>query len=299
MTNLLYFVLLYAIILAVLLLKDMILPDNTSKNSLKYWTTLLCTVLIVVLLIYLLQNFTVEGFHFEVSAKRQCGMLEHVLPTNNSKYFMPSLNYPLQGDGITCAKPFVGHNGDLTMNVGEWKRGGDLARPDFYLPNATNTVPPMGNCGCSSSQSGNFPQVKENFNENLKSQIQDLGIVFYQSSGCGFCTKAKEMFKDYGIDMSDFVAVKDASELPEGVNGVPHFASQKTGKTHTGYPGSVEKLVEKLSVTENYEPRSFPSEYYGYQNYVQPGQQVLETLACTGSTCPKKNKSGTSGVAFV
>ena len=57
------------------------------------------------------------------------------------------------------------------------------------------------------------------------------------------------MFKKAGVKVTHKDSGKHAQEMKEngGKGGVPHFYSRKTKKFSTGYPGTVEKLVEKLS----------------------------------------------------
>ena len=62
-----------------------------------------------------------------MSAPRKLGMQEHVLPLikpgDEPGNQTQSINYPVQGSGITCSKIYNGHEGNLNMNIGEWKRG--------------------------------------------------------------------------------------------------------------------------------------------------------------------------------
>jgi hypothetical protein len=304
MSNLLYFVLIFILIVVILSLKDKFIPKMSKK--LPYLITLLSTALIIVCIIYLLQTFVVESFHFEVSPKRELGMLENVLPvppTLNQSYFAPSTKYPIQGSGITCSKIYTGHEGDLNMNIGEWKRGsgnGIPARPDSFLPNSTSMTPFSGNCRTCEVDDGNL-KIIENYNDkneinNEVEKLKQLKIVMYSNDKCGYCVKSKKLF---GKNLK-YITVKNNVPLPEGIKGYPYFISLQTKKSHTGYPSSIQNLIKNLSVHENYEPKPYNSNYFNYNSYIAPSEKkVLKTLSCYSGTCPLKNKSGKLGVPFV
>jgi len=122
--NILSSIYIFIIVFVIILLKDFIVKSSNKKqNIFSYVFSLLITSLIIVVCIYLLQTFVVENFHFEVSAPRKLGMQEHVLPLikpgddpgymNNTQ----NVNYPVQGSGITCSKSYIGHEGNLNMNI--------------------------------------------------------------------------------------------------------------------------------------------------------------------------------------
>jgi len=76
-----------------------------------------------------------------------------------------------------------------------------------------------------------------------------MSVTFYTMVRCGFCNKAKEMFKDE-IASGEMV-VKPSSEAPAGTRGFPTFTAN--GKSHSGLPSSKEELYSKLGVSkENY-----------------------------------------------
>jgi len=317
--NLIYFLSIFILIAVVLTIKDVVLPPNNKKNA-TYWVTLLLTTLIIVCCIYLLQTFIIENFHFEVSPPRKLGMQEHVLPLikpgDDPGYGTQSVDYPVQGSGITCSKAYIGHEGNLEMNIGEWKRGsgdGIPARPDIYLNGNATKIPFAANCQSCEVNRGTFEienpdkpcpspyfenddkkMVKENYEEDA---LESLQIVMYSRDGCPFCVKAKEMFGD----QISKITVKNNEGTPEGVNGVPHFESRTTGKTHTGCPSSTDELINKLEgVKENYQPKPYNSQYFDYNNYIAPYEKdVLSTLSCYSGDCPLKNKTGKVGVPFV
>lgn len=76
-------------------------------------------------------------------------------------------------------------------------------------------------------------------------KLKGLNITFYTNAGCGFCQQTKQMFEDSGINLNSDVNV--STRLPDGARGFPHFESGVTGKSHTGFPRSVERLYELLS----------------------------------------------------
>ena len=270
---------------------------------------------------------------FQVSPKRKLGMLEGVLPTNNNEIYTPSLNYPIQGPGITCSKPYVGYEGDFEMTIGGWKNSENgWARPDAFAYNPSQFAPtPTGNCGtgmckdiCTPENVGDaysqhlfLPNQPKNVQLGMKNYyveqygnnaVKDLDIVMYYSNGCGFCTQAKKMLKQAGV--ADFVTFQNSREhpLPKGVNGVPHFVSKKTGKSKTGAPRSVEDLVSVLSVQENF------GNYYEFKNYTEPGVEAVASIAgsrvadqypcgdtntCLTGKCPLKNPSKYVGIMGV
>ena len=268
---------------------------------------------------------------FQVSPKRQLGMLEGVLPTNDNEIYAPSLNYPVQGAGITCSKPYVGYEGDFEMTVGRWKNSG-WSRPDAFAYNPSQFAPtPTGNCGtgmcnnvCTPENVGDaysnhifLPNQPKDVQLGMKNYyveqygnnaVKDLDIIMYYSNGCGFCTQAKKMLKQAGV--ADFITFYNSREhpLPKGVNGVPHFVSKKTGKSKTGAPRSVEDLVEALSVKENF------GNYYEFKNYTEPGVEAVASIAgsrvadqypcgdtntCLTGKCPLKNPSKYVGIMGV
>jgi len=116
--------------------------------------------------------------------------------------------------------------------------GGQFLMP--IHPIKENYLPPFLDCT-------NRKRVKEGYDDPLG----DLDIIFYGSTGCGYCTKSKDMFEKAGL--LDKITYKDsgkhAQEMKKygGGGGVPHFYSKKNGTSHTGYTGTVDKLVKKLS----------------------------------------------------
>lgn len=81
-----------------------------------------------------------------------------------------------------------------------------------------------------------------------------MTITFYKMEGCGFCTKAEDLLKDH---INKDVIIKGRAKAPSGVSGFPHFVNEANGKSHTGYPQTVENLFKKLDYKpkrENYAP---------------------------------------------
>ncbi len=69
-------------------------------------------------------------------------------------------------------------------------------------------------------------------------------ITFYSMNGCGFCNKSKTLLADQLENK--VVVIKDKKDAPAGVRGYPYFVNELNGKTHTGYPGTVDKLFTVL-----------------------------------------------------
>jgi hypothetical protein len=71
-------------------------------------------------------------------------------------------------------------------------------------------------------------------------------IYLFVINGCGFCDKAKDMYKKH-IE-NGLVVVKDISEAPGNPSGAPLFVNDKNNSSHLGL---VEPpvLVEKLKIT--------------------------------------------------
>ena len=276
--NLIYFLSIFILLVVVLSVKDKVLVSSKT-NTVTYWITLLLTALIIVCCIYLLQTFIVEKFHFEVSPPRKLGMQEHVLPLippgEELGYKTQSIDYPVQGSGITCSKIYTGHEGNLNMNIGEWKRGsgnGIPARPDIYLQGNTSKVPFAGNCDSCQVNTGTFdienkdkacpsPYV-ENMDKKIVKEgykptfdkLSELDIVMYSRDGCPFCDKAMDLFGD----QISQITVKKNEGTPEGVNGVPHFESRASGKSHTGCPSSIDELINALKGKVNNKKNNQP-----------------------------------------
>ena len=315
--NLLFSLYIFIIIIVVIFLKDLIVKFNDKKqNILTYWITLLLTALIIVVCVYLLQKFVVEKFHFEVSPPRKLGMQEHVLPLikpgedpgymNNTQ----SVDYPIQGSGITCSKAYIGHEGNLNMNIGEWKRGngdGIPARPDIYLKGNATQVPFAANCDTCEVNTGTLKIENpdkpcpspyfENDDKEIQENYEGDKIIMYYSNSCGFCSQAIKLLKDV-MGQIELRNTKD-HPLPKGIQGVPHF--EYKGKSHTGCPSDANDLFAKLEmIQENYQPKPYNSQYFDYNNYIAPYEKrVVDTLSCYSGECPLKNKSGKVGVPFV
>ena len=78
-------------------------------------------------------------------------------------------------------------------------------------------------------------------------------VHFYSMDGCGYCAKAKTMFKDQIA--SGEMCVLPASQAPPGVTGFPHFVSAVTKQSHTGLPPSLQALMQALGHTEPFRNR--------------------------------------------
>ena len=75
--------------------------------------------------------------------------------------------------------------------------------------------------------------------------LKELDVDFYLDNKCHFCQKAKKMFEEGGV-LKDF-NIKDKEPLPNNVEGVPYFFSNKTKRSQLGCPKSIDSLVEKLN----------------------------------------------------
>ena len=79
----------------------------------------------------------------------------------------------------------------------------------------------------------------------------------YYNDGCGYCKKAKDLFKNSSVLDKITLLNTSTNNLPPGVNGVPHLLSRKNNTSSTGCPESIITLIEKLSVVkENFEDLS-------------------------------------------
>jgi len=81
------------------------------------------------------------------------------------------------------------------------------------------------------------------------SPFQDLEIVVFVMQGCVYCDKLKALLKQHGVDKYvEFVDARDPKyrQQLQHVRGFPHYMSKKTGKSSTGYPSTLEKMVASL-----------------------------------------------------
>lgn len=73
-------------------------------------------------------------------------------------------------------------------------------------------------------------------------------VELFGRDSCGFTIKAKQLLEGndepYRFRDTSGEGREEFSKM--GVNGVPHFVSKKTGKSHTGYPSSVQALATAL-----------------------------------------------------
>ena len=294
--NILSSIYIFIIVFVIILLKDFIVKSSNKKqNIFSYVFSLLITSLIIVVCIYLLQTFVVENFRFEVSAPRKLGMQENVLPLikpgDDIGYInnIQNVNYPVQGSGITCSKAYIGHEGNLNMNIGEWKRGngeGIPARPDIYLKGNATKVPFAANCETCEVNPGSFeienpdkPCPSPYFENADKKVVQENyegdKIIMYYSDSCGFCGQAKQVLKDV-MGQIELRNTKD-HPLPKGIRGVPHF--EYNGKSHTGCPSDANDLFAKLEmVQENYEGDKIIMYYSDSCGFCGQAKQVLKDV---------------------
>jgi glutaredoxin len=89
------------------------------------------------------------------------------------------------------------------------------------------------------------PSHKDN---SVIAKLSDLNLVVYVMKGCGYCDKLKDLLAKHGAKV-EIVDAMDPARRHEirHVRGFPHYKSRKTGKESTGYPGSIEKLIQSVS----------------------------------------------------
>ena len=90
-------------------------------------------------------------------------------------------------------------------------------------------------------------------------------------NGCGFCDKAKEMFKnDINSGKMSIQSSKNAQSDMKAAGlraAFPTFKSMKTGKFHQGLPKSKSQLMQSLGHSEGYAPSmSSKTQGYGYES---------------------------------
>ena len=88
-------------------------------------------------------------------------------------------------------------------------------------------------------------KVVENYEKSVVDKLKDLNITFYSNDGCGFCQQTKSLMNN--ADPTLYNSMTKSSKLPSGIRGYPHFVSQSSGKSHTGFPGTLERLYDLLS----------------------------------------------------
>ena len=97
--------------------------------------------------------------------------------------------------------------------------------------------------------------------------------------GCGFCAKSKQLLKDHIA--SGKIKMADAKDAPEGVRGFPYFLETATGQSHTGFPGTVKNLMDKLGVG-------------GKGKSPGPSPFIPGIISCTKTGCPPGQKCNES-----
>ena len=99
-------------------------------------------------------------------------------------------------------------------------------------------------CDVTFSSSKNVDN-KERYNkpQTISEKLKSLDITFYTNSGCGFCKQTMNLLEQ--SNATD--GVKMSNKLPSGARGFPHFVSGTSGKSHTGFPGTLDRLYNLLS----------------------------------------------------
>jgi glutaredoxin len=95
------------------------------------------------------------------------------------------------------------------------------------------------------------PISKEGYEDGSHMKLQNLGVVIYGSDSCHYCKKLLNLLHKGGVlDKVTYKNVKDPGVMQElsalKGTGLPFVVSQKTHKTLTGLPSSVEDLIQKL-----------------------------------------------------
>ena len=83
----------------------------------------------------------------------------------------------------------------------------------------------------------------------LHDRVKKLNIVVFVMQGCGYCDKIKSMLAQAGVQsLVVFADARDPKYRQElmNVRGFPHYKSMTTGKSSTGYPGSLEKMLASM-----------------------------------------------------
>ena len=86
-------------------------------------------------------------------------------------------------------------------------------------------------------------KVVEKFEKSMGDKLKELDITFYTNTGCHFCQQTMSLLESEGVSGS----VTISNNLPSGARGFPHFVSGQSGKSHTGFPRSVDRLYDLLS----------------------------------------------------
>lgn len=92
--------------------------------------------------------------------------------------------------------------------------------------------------------------VKESFQHgDVHNRLRNLDITIYVMRGCVFCDKLKKLLEDakaaHLVHFADAHDPKHQKDILH-VQGFPHYKSAKTGRSSTGYPGSLEKLISNV-----------------------------------------------------
>lgn len=90
--------------------------------------------------------------------------------------------------------------------------------------------------------------------KDVQSKLKDLQLVMYTQDNCKYCT---DVMKDLNLRKAcpnlKVKNLKDKKNLQEflgyGGQGVPFFASVRTGRTFTGHPRNLETLVSSLNMS--------------------------------------------------
>lgn len=84
--------------------------------------------------------------------------------------------------------------------------------------------------------------------DSLHDKIKQLHLSVYVMKGCYFCDRVKQLLESHKnhIQFKDGLDSKYKDEV-KSAQGFPYIVSEKTKKSYTGLPPSLEKLVQSLS----------------------------------------------------
>mgnify|MGYP002870245787 CR=1 FL=1 len=86
---------------------------------------------------------------------------------------------------------------------------------------------------------------KRRYRMNSDDKIKELDIQYYSSTNCGYCVESNYMLKKAGV--MKYIKKYVNKPSPDKQGAVPYFYSKKTKKSYTGYPRTINNLIEKLS----------------------------------------------------
>ena len=129
-------------------------------------------------------------------------------------------------------------------------------------------------------------------------------IVIFIMSGCGYCERAKDMFKSEissgSMQVQPSNSAKDEMKKAGLRPAFPTFKSMKTGKFHQGLPKSKSALMKSLGHIENYVGGGFNGvggEFNGVGGGligVGGGRNTATSCGCSGGISVKERQQAYS-----